>query len=456
MRLCLACAVSFFATCAPINSALAEVHLSINPTDGSNSLRFERYSSGLDIKKGLRLRIASSGGKRYQIFQRMAAPIVNEKGESLDLQAIEMAAVFNSNASGTLYLQNGDHLSYSEQLIYSSGQGGEGDSFLLDYAVRQDQLHLSGNFIGELIFTVRVIDNGEQQQSVINISVDSSAAWRISVQGGRKAGSVSIKDTDTSEQTADFVKIAFSGNSGNQVRIFQEVDALPQDMLGQELADGAIQFGAAASYAQNVKVPDPSSLIQERKLIYSGSPTEDNLAIYFWMNTKQGLQPYAGTYTGRLKYFVETDSTKDEFSVDLESVIKPIFAININLPTEGVSFTNVLPNTPPQEKEVMVSVQSNIHQPYQVSQIMSAPMTNEAGKEINKEYLTVKVEIPGGQKGQTKFNEFMPIETGEYPIFSSDTQGSSAAFKVIYRLQGYAQLSPGNFGAPVKFSLNQN
>jgi hypothetical protein len=115
----------------------------------------------------------------------------------------------------------------------------------------------------------------------------------------------------------------------------------------------------------------------------------------------------------------------------------------------------VLANTPAQEKEVVVTVQSNLHKPYQVLQDVQTSMTNQQGKEFDNKYFTIEVQIPSGQKGQTDFMEFSPVQTGEYPVFSSDAGGSGATFKVEYRLQGYPQMSPGDFLAPIRFSLNQ-
>ena len=124
-------------------------------------------------------------------------------------------------------------------------------------------------------------------------------------------------------------------------------------------------------------------------------------------------------------------------------------------PPGGVSFSNVLPNSPPQDKAVVVTVLSNLHKPYQVFEDLQTSMTNQQGKEFDNKYFTLQVEIPSGQKGQTDFTEFSPMKTGEYPVFSSDSRGSGATFTVVYRLQGYGQMSPGNFLAPIRFSLNQ-
>jgi hypothetical protein len=115
----------------------------------------------------------------------------------------------------------------------------------------------------------------------------------------------------------------------------------------------------------------------------------------------------------------------------------------------------VLATSPAQQKQVQVVVRTNLHKPYQVMQNMSSLMTNKQGKEFKKEHFTFKVDLKE-QKGRTRYTDFSPVETGEYPVYMSDSQGSSAAFIVMYQLQGYFDMSSGDFVAPLRFSLNQN
>ena len=62
-------------------SSFAAVTLSINAVDGSNSLRF-MAAEGYTDKKELRIRVNSTGGKQYQVFQRVNEPLVNEKAKA--------------------------------------------------------------------------------------------------------------------------------------------------------------------------------------------------------------------------------------------------------------------------------------------------------------------------------------------------------------------------------------
>ncbi len=434
----------------------ATLNLVVNSVDGSNSLRLGRVVSGLDNKKELRIRISSDTASQYQVFQRVVEPVVNEKGETLDLKAIQTATALGSNGAGTLYIQNAESLTFSDQLIYTSGRSGEGDAFTVAYAVRPDLMNAAGNFSGKIAFTVRSTGGGNQDQVLMNVYLDSTSEWKTSVVGGKLAGRVHIKDTDTTDKTADYVKVSFSGNMGKEVRVYQEFENLPQDPAANEIAADAVRYFAAGSSAQGIRAVDPAPLARTKTLIYAAQKPADDFLVYFMMDPVKGPLQTAGLYTARMKFIVETDDARQEFPIDLECEVQPIFSMDMAFPPEGVSFANVLPTNPPVEKEVTVSVRTNLHKAYQVTQNMASVMVNEKGSEVKKDYFTFQVQVAPGDKGHTKFAEFSPMLVGEYPVFASDSQGDPAQFKVVYRLQGYTQMSGGSYAAPIRFSVNQN
>jgi hypothetical protein len=432
----------------------AAVSLSVNPIDGSNSLRFDRMpTAGGENKQQIHIRVSSSNGDRFQVFQRILEPLINEKGEALNLQAIQTQTLSNSNSSGTLYLQNTDHMTMSDQLLYSSSQTGQGDSFLIGYALNQGLINASGSFRGRLVFTVRGMSSGLSEQVTIDVFLETSSSLKVSVKGAHQPKRIRIQGSDISEKTADYLNVSFSGNSGQEIRIYQEVETLPQNESDQELGADVLQLDAEGN-TEGLRT-GLSALRATRLLIYSSTKDEDNFSIYFLVNSDQVQQQDAGSYRGKIKYVVETGQGNQEFPIDIECNIPPVFTMNVTTPPGGVNFDHVLPNNPPQDEEVLVTVSSNLHKPYQVLQDLQTGMTNQQGKEFDRKYFTVQVQILSGQKGQSDFTEFSPMQTGEYPVFSSDASGNGATFKVLYRLQGYAQMSPGNFLVPVRFSLNQ-
>ncbi|MBF0490834.1 MAG: hypothetical protein HQL15_09540 [Candidatus Omnitrophica bacterium] len=439
---------------APV--AYAGLSLSINPIDGGSGIRFDRIVPGLNNAKQLQIRVNSTaGGNKYQVFQRVSEPITNEKGQALNLSAVAIASLSNSNTSGALYLQNADHLSFNEQLIYSSGQGGESDMFTLVYNVSPDLINGSGNVRGRVIFTVRSQGGPDQAESVVDFSLENVEQLKVSVVGGHDPKSVRMKDTDNKLETADYVKVAFSNNSSENIRCDQElVSVLTNESSGEELPLDVIKV-AVQGASSNIRLGD-GSLARLRTMLYSGNANQDEFRVYFLVDSAKAQEANTGTYKGQLKYTVDTGSNHQEFNIDIELNVQPVFTLDFTLPPEGISFGHVLASSPAQEKQVVVSVHSNLHKPYQVSQNLSSLMTNEKGKEFDKKYFTFKVDLGSTAKGRTSNVDFTSVDVGESPIYYSDARGSSATFTVTYQLKGYFDMHPGSFTAPLKFSLNQN
>ena len=437
-----------------ITAAWADINLSVTPADGGNSIRFETVNAGnLGYKEEVHVRINSTSGK-YQVFERILQPIVNENGEILNLQAISVQALSGSNSNGTLYLQNEDHLTMGEQLLYSSSQNGSSDAFIIGYALNRSLINTSGTFRGRLLFSVRGLGNSGSDELAVDVLLHIVSNFKLTIAGDHTPNAINIKSTDLTEKAADHVNFSFSGNSGEQIRIYQELDSVPQNEMNQPLASGALQLDAAGN-GEDLKIGGISSLGPQRTLIYSGNKDADNFQIYFLVDANQIASQAAGNYTGKIRYVVETDHSRQEIPLNIQCSVSPVFTMNVSMPPGGINFSHVLPNSPPQDEEVLVTVTSNLNKPYQVMQNLDTLMTNQQGKEFNNQYFTLQVEIPAGQKGQTSFTEFSRMQTGDFPVFTSDASGSSATFKLLYRLQGYSGMSPGNFTAPIRLSLNQ-
>jgi len=433
----------------------ANLSLSVEPIDGSSSLRFEKTPvAGPENKKGIRIRVISTNGSRYQVFQRLLEPLVNEQGEALNTQSLQTQTLINSNSYGTLYLQNSDYLGMSDQMVYSSAQNGQSDAFVIGYSPNHALINAGGKFRGRHVFTVRGIGNPYTDQVTIDVFLETSASFNVSVKGAHHRNLIRVRDSDTSFRKADNLSVSFSGNEGHEIRIYQEVETMPQNTTTQELSAGVLQITPQGS-TEGLRLQGPAPLGVGRSLVYSSNKNEDNFNIYFSLDANKIQHQDAGFYAGKIKYVVEGDHNKQEFLVNIQCEIGPIFTVVVTPPVGGVSFKSVLANHPPQEQEIQVKVFSNLHKPYQVIQGLQASMTNKQGKEFDNKYFNFQVEIPSGQKGQTDFKEFSPVKAGEYPIYSSDARGSGTAFTVVYRLEGYAQMSPGDFSVPISISLNQ-
>jgi hypothetical protein len=443
-----------FGLCVVGEFVYAGVSLSINPIEGGSGIRFDKVrQEALNRPQQIRVRVSSTNVKQYQVYQRVREPITNEKGQSLNLSAIEVVSLANSNTSGTLYLQNVDHLSHSDQLIYTSGRGGESDSFTIAYNALPDLINGNGNFRGKIVFTVRTL-GGEQTESLVDFFLENESQLKASAVGSRDRNSIRIKDTDQSK--AEFVRFSFSGNGSQEINIYQELVSMLSNETGKELPLDVLKMSLQSNSGSNIRVGNGSPLSRSRTLVYSGAIDADEFGLYFLVDSEKVKQIDAGIYKGQFKYTIEAGSNRQEVIINVEYEVPPIFTIDITLPPEGMLFGHIVQSSPAQERQVLVTVNTNLHKPYQVSQVMPSLMTNEKGNAFDKKYFTFKVNLSKDQKGHTKFVEDSAVEPGEYPIYSSDAQGSPITFLVNYQLRGYFDMSPGNFVAPIKYSLNQN
>lgn len=426
----------------------AAVSLSVTPANGGNSLRF---ADEFDQAQEVKIRVTSTGGSRYQIFQRLIDPLTNDKGQNLNQQALHVQALVNSNTSGTLYMQNKSPMRIGEEILYTSGPNGESDSFTLGYFLERQAMNAAGNFRGKIMFSVRSFGDGSTDQALIDVFIENGNQWKVEVKGGHASNQVRIKDSDT-QNNADYVRISFSGNSGD-VRIYQEMETALQNESGEELPEDAliVHNSSAEGFDRST-----SSLKTTRTLVYTSRKADDEVMLSFMVNPDKTASLAAGKYFGRIKYIIESDGGVEYKQIDLHVNVQSIFTIDIKPPEDGLSYNRILPLGEPQFKEFTITVRSNLKKPYQVMQGFDMPLTNEQGAEFNNRYFTFKVDVPGDQRGKTRFGDFSPVTKGEKPVFTSDGQGSSSTFKLLYKLEGYSGMEPGKFHVPVRFSLNQN
>jgi len=433
-------------------SSYAAVSLSVTPIQGGSGIRFDRVLPGMRNTQEVRIRVSSNGDKQFQVYQRVQEPITNQKGQSLNLSAVEMASLPNSNTSGTLYLQNVDHLSYSDQLVYTSGAGGESDSFTIAYNAVPERLNDSGSFRGRVVFTVRTL-GGEQSESLVDFYLENEAQLKTTIEGSRDRAVVHIKNEEQSR--SEFIHFSFSGNGSREINIIQEVVSFLSNEMGEDLPADLITLNLQGTNTANLRTGE-TGISRSKTLLYSGNADADEFGLYFKVDAEKAKQVNAGIYKGQIKYTIEAGGSRQEVVMNVEYEVPPIFTIDVTLPPEGVLFGRVLPTSPAQERQVAVVINTNIHKPYQVSQNMASLMTNEKGKEFDKKYFTFQVDLSKTQKGRTPFAEDAPVDAGDYPIYYSDAKGSPVTFYVNYKLRSYPEMDSGNFVAPIKYTLNQN
>lgn len=430
----------------PSADSCASLNLSITPISGTSSISFGRISAHQEINKEVRIRITSTDGEQYQVFQRLAEPLTNSQGQTLASEAIKVYSLIGSNSSGTLYAQSPEQLSLSEQLIYSSSPAGNTDSFTVVYNASADRVTPSGSFMGRLVYTVRSTAGNSRDEVFLNIDLDSAGELEVSVEGSAFHDKVRLR-YPSQQDDKNYVRISFKENRQGSVKIYQDMDALPQNEAAQELERESVQCSPSEGAA--------FSLEPKRILLLSSEAPEKELFVNFAFNDQVIEKQHAGIYKGRLRYTFEGQNITKDFWIDLEIEVEPTFNLELRFPPEGMNFQNILPETPPQLREIIVSVNTNLGKPYIVMQNVNSPLTNEKGVEIADKYFTQSFELIRGQGLNSLSNEFVPVKPGETPVFLSNGNGDPAEFKVWYRLQPFSEMNAGNYATSIIYSLGE-
>ncbi|MGE3981174.1 MAG: hypothetical protein AB7F70_07110 [Candidatus Omnitrophota bacterium] len=447
--------LSLFLLLVMCTHVFAAINLRVSPVDGGNSLRFGRVDLPSTTNKEVRIRVTSSEETQYQVFQRILEPFHNERGETLDFDAIVVSSLSGSNSSGTIELQNVEQLSYAEQLVYTSSNNGISDSFVLVYQANPDKINTAGDFSGQIIYTVRPIGGGGSQEEVIlNAFLEISS--ELTVQTETSTGADLIRLHSTGQTTKeDYFKLKFEGNRGKKLSVYQEVVEFPANEINQTLDTDTLELSSVGGDNGQLYLTESLPLSRQRTLVYSSEAADDEIWVNYRLNERKKAPQGAGRFTGRVSYTVESDVYTQTFPVDLEVEIEPVFELFAEYPAGGMSFKGLLPNSEPQYKEVVVTVNSNTGKPYWVSQNITATLMNEKGEKIDDDYFTVKQEIMGDGTGKVENADFSSLTEGETALYYSDRYGSPVKFKVVYRLRPYKGMQAGDYKTAVVYSLGE-
>ncbi len=430
----------------------AAVTLSVSPDEGGNSLRFGRVDTFSSVDKEVRIRVTGSEGNQYQVFQRMMAPLVNEKGESLDRSVILTGGLLGSNARGSLYIQDVEQLGFSDQQVYSSDQAGTADSFVLLYRVDPSAISATGSFQGQLLYTVRPIGGSSFDEVVLTLTLDAGGDLKIEAQGPDGSDRVRLTTAERHIQDSAF-SVSFSSNiGGSKIRIYQEVESLPRDELLQPVEEGLVQYLALGGENGDIQQASSAALRPGRELLYESTATHDTVDVFFSVNADVVQEYKAGDYEGSIRYIIESRNGEQTVDCVLALNVASVFELNVEYPQEGMSFRGALESDPPQVREVQVTVKSNLGKPYVINQLIQAPLTNEKGVEFSHEFFTMKEEVLDGD-GHIPHDDFSPVGIGEVPLYVSDDQGSSAELKISYRMKPYHFMQAGSYKLQVVYSL---
>jgi hypothetical protein len=446
------CIFVVFMTFLPF-SAAGSVNISISPIHGGTTLQLSAADVLSQTGREVRVRLTSTDGMQYQVFQRWIQPLTSSTGSLPGRDALKFYARSGSNGSGTLYGNVPEYVGMSDQLIYSSSANGLSDNFVLVYQVDPDRLNSSGQLMGRLLITVRPMGAGSSQDAFLDVLIDADLGFDVSIRGQK--GTQVIRLGSQYADTRDQINVSFKGNVG-PIRIYQELLSpivLRTDQ--SELPRGALQYSALGG-SEGLQFSDHQDVDFSRVLIYKSTLQQDQWELNYALAQDRFSMIKAGTYQGRIRYSIESSTFQKYFDFDIEIDITPIFEISFNFPDGPIDFSKIFPGSGAQERSVIVQVKSNLHQPYSVSQKVLDGLRNQKGETLSNEYFFVRTLASGNTAGELKFSEFEPIvTTSDQTLFVSDRYGSPVEFKVVYRLVPYDDMSPGNYRTEIIYSLGQ-
>lgn len=441
----------FFQFHAP--TAQAALELNITPVDGGNTIRFNRGDINSGVTKEVRVRITTNDNTQYQVYQQLVSSFVNERGITIDRPVLLASIVPGSNGSGTPYLSSYEPMGRGEQLLYTSSPQGMSEAFTIVYTVDPKYLSDSGSFRGLIQFSLRPVTGGQRETIQTNVFIESNADLQVKVAGSTAVNLVRL-DTSMNAIPA-YVNLSFSGNSGGNVKVYQEVLTYPINDLNFELDSDILKTTFEGAVNGDLSYPSTIDLPRNRVLIYKSTQQSDSFSIRFLIPPDNLVKLMAGGYRGVIRFSFETDHDVKNFDINLDIKIAPIFEIKLDFPQGPINFTGIFPGKDPQIKEVDVQVRTNLHRPYVVNQKVSDLLVNDKGQIIPEKFFVVKEVLLSGNSGRPASEEYVPVKQGEEGIFYSDKNGSPATFKVLYRLSPFEGINPGDYKTAILYSLGE-
>ena len=421
--------------------------LSVRFYRGGNCIDFGKVDRDSVVTAEVRIKINSSKGSPYQVKQIICEPIRNEKGEILKDEVLYFYTVRGSNSRGALYNTIMHPLDFKESLLYVSDTEGSPDSFKIIYLFDGKKLTTSGHFLGRIAYVFEP-RRGMPETFIFDVrfNVHSKFGMKIHIPTGRLRLS-----TESKEEKIKYIEISLECTKGKRVNIYQRVEKPFMDIKGDRLPQGCVKFYISES-RKGGKYFIPSELEEKELLIYSSNEGPDRFKINFLLDEEKLKGVKAGLYRGRVVYRVLQEEKEKMIPLDLEIEIAKVF--NMEIEGSNLFFSHLRPNAPPQEREVIIKIKSNLRRPYQVSQRFIGPLVNKKGEKIPFKYISIREEIVEGE-GKILYPIAKPLTGKEELLFLSNSSGSPAVFKVIYCIKPSWEIPPGSYSSSITYSLSE-
>ena len=440
----------------------AEAHaifeLTVSPRRGGQNIRFESAApGGLLRNEEVTLTVTTDRNAQYQILQTMYQPLTNEFGNTIP--AGSFVQFSPSGSQGTLRTQLETPVTMGQKQIYTSEAGGASDEFVLVFNVLVPEEQPGGVYHTQLTFSAELINaqsGTSPSLTTLDVRVEINPKFRITLQNVKGVKALDLGRI-TREKVAggDTLTLKVESNIGTRYRLFQHLAEPLSSSMGDTLEENTLTFLASGGSAGSLTAQgSDQGLPAAPSLFYQsderGAPDQIQIQYVF----SPPLSQKAGVYTGNLSFRVESNSPfvpNEVLIVPVKLEIESIFGLDTQIDGGALNFGMYRSGEEKQQKKVFLKVRSNLGEPYQISQVVSRPMTNDAGAVIPSDYFQVS-----GQEVKTGVLSVpspSPVKEGEKVIFTSDKKGTPEDFTLNYELSLPKGAQAGSYHTELKYSI---
>ncbi len=441
-------------------NAHAVFTLSVTPRRGGQNIRFEGGKSGDYLRnEEVTLSVTSDRSAQYRISQTVYQPLTNEFGNTIPQGAF---IVFSpSNPLGTLRTQLETPITMGQVPVYTSNSVGGSDSFVLVFNVKVPENQPGGVYHSQITFTAELVNQrGGVAPSIVtmDVRVEITPDFRIAIQnvrGGRYLEFERIsKDKPTS---ASALKIEIESNIGTKYRIIQQLTEPLVSAEGFSLDESRLLFVASGGdHGSLTAAGSPQEVPESPAALYTSSEGGQGDVIQVQYQLTPGASQKAGVYSGNISFKIESSSPfvpSEVIHIPVKIEIETLFYLDteIEQSATNLNFGVFKSGEEKQERRILLTVHSNLGQPYQVSQIVPRKLTNAEGTVIPREHFQFF-----GSDAQTGVLTVMsptPVQEGESVVFTSNQKGAPEKFTLNYILTVPRGARAGSYNSEVKYSI---
>jgi hypothetical protein len=439
--------------------ARAAFEFSISPQSGSRNIRFEASApGGLLRNEQVNVSVQSDEAVPYRVYLTVHQPLMNETGKALPQGAF---FVFSpSSPIGTLRTQLETPLTLGQIPLYTSNSAGASDSFILVFNVRVPESQPGGTYHTQISFTAEPANPTGQVMPVtrtVDVQVEIRPVFNIIIRNEKGGRQIDLgRIGQNSPSGGDILNIRIESNAGVAYRVIQE---MPQPLVSQEgvfLDESLLRFTAQGTGNGTLASTGASSAVGQPPLIYTSDEAgqSDEFQVRYAITPDAAAK--AGLYAGTITLRFESQSPlipADAVVLPVKLEIEPVFDLNVEVRDAlGIHFGMVKPGeNRPQERQITLTVRSNLGAPYQISQVVSRRLMTQEGVTLPDD--AFQFYGSNARSGTVTVTSPSAVREGESVVFISDKKGTPESLLLKYTLTIPPQAKAGDYGSELKYSI---